>query len=196
MPTLQWPAFMNIAMSRPTVRNFRSRRSPIVSPTPPYVRVRIRRFGGLSGRFGRQGCDAERGEEAFGRAMVNLCDRAHKLWRRSRGSNHDSNSKALRSPASSKRVSGCRRFNASSITKKRCLPFVIAFMLAPLMEQSLRQSLVMSPDGWRLEKPLYFVVDILFERIDLIRILIRLAVVENPRPLSGKIEIELLRKFG
>src|SRR3954467_655438 len=26
-------------------------------------------------------------------------------------------------------------------------PFVIAFVLAPLMEQSLRQSLVMSPDG-------------------------------------------------
>jgi putative tricarboxylic transport membrane protein len=26
-------------------------------------------------------------------------------------------------------------------------PFVIAFVLAPLLEQSLRQSLVMSPDG-------------------------------------------------
>ena len=28
-------------------------------PTPPYVRVRIRRFGGLSSTFGRQGRDAE-----------------------------------------------------------------------------------------------------------------------------------------
>src|SRR5216684_2283248 len=34
-------------------------------PTPPYVRVRIRRFGGLSSALGHQGCDAERGEEGL-----------------------------------------------------------------------------------------------------------------------------------
>src|SRR6266851_7382079 len=34
-------------------------------PTPPYVRVRIRRFGGLSSTLGHQGCDAKRGEEGL-----------------------------------------------------------------------------------------------------------------------------------
>ena len=29
-------------------------------------------------------------------------------------------------------------------------PLVLAFVLAPLLEQSLRQSLVMSPDGWAI----------------------------------------------
>src|ERR1700720_1130495 len=32
-------------------------------PTPPYIRVRIRRFGRLGSMFGHQACDAERGEE-------------------------------------------------------------------------------------------------------------------------------------
>ena len=29
-------------------------------------------------------------------------------------------------------------------------PLILAFVLAPLLEQSLRQSLVMSPDGWAI----------------------------------------------
>src|ERR1700730_12743863 len=49
----------------PSRVNDRDRGEPRGSapPTPPYVRVRIRRFGGLSSMFGRQGCRAERGEE-------------------------------------------------------------------------------------------------------------------------------------
>src|ERR1700694_5770655 len=39
-------------------------------PTPPYVRVRIRRFGGLSSTFGDQGCDAERSEEGMWQSNV------------------------------------------------------------------------------------------------------------------------------
>src|ERR1700720_2699297 len=38
-------------------------------PTPPYVRVRIRRFGRLS-TFRRQCCNAERGEEGVRQADV------------------------------------------------------------------------------------------------------------------------------
>ena len=43
------------------------------------------------------------------------------------------------------------RFNRSPAWLRKLeydlAPFVIAFVLAPLLEQSLRQSLVMSPDG-------------------------------------------------
>src|SRR5215210_3242871 len=35
-------------------------------PTPPYVRVRIRRFGGLSAGLGAHGGQTERPEEGFG----------------------------------------------------------------------------------------------------------------------------------
>src|SRR5712691_4962389 len=46
-------------------------------PTPPYVRVRIRRFGRLDSRFGFQGCETERGgEEGFGQGNVERGARA------------------------------------------------------------------------------------------------------------------------
>src|SRR5713226_795826 len=46
-------------------------------PTPPYVRVRIRRFGRLDSRFGFQGCETERGgEEGFGQSNVERGARA------------------------------------------------------------------------------------------------------------------------
>src|SRR5690242_6830042 len=39
-------------------------------PTPPYIRVRIRRFGGLSAGLGAHGGQTERPEEGFGEGPV------------------------------------------------------------------------------------------------------------------------------
>src|SRR5258705_7831508 len=44
----------------------RGERCGSTPPTPPYIRVRIRRFGGLRGMAGREGRKAERGEGGIG----------------------------------------------------------------------------------------------------------------------------------